>query len=418
MLLIHRTTIASLFAAALAAAHTGEPLEPHDLLTAQAWVFDPLILVPLLLSGLLYWRGHQPGRGIRSWEARSYWAGWILLAVALVSPLHAMGEVLFSAHMTQHELLMIAAAPLLVLGRPLVPYVWALPQAWRKPVARPFTTTGTQAIWRWASHPLQAWCLHAAALWIWHVPWLYQATVLSDTAHTLQHLSFLGSALLFWWSLLRNPRTRGQYGLAALYVFATALHSSILGALLTFAGAIWYPVYAETTWAWGLTALEDQQLGGLIMWVPAGILYTIAGLALIAAWLRESESRLSVSTTVVLFLCATAALTTAACGRSDRALAADLTGGDPGRAPDLIRYYGCGSCHEIPGVSGASGLVGPSLRRIAVRSYVAGVLPNTPDNLMRWIREPQQVDEHTMMPNMNVTEEDARHIAAYLYTLR
>jgi putative membrane protein len=291
MLLNKRLLILPAILPCQAAAHVGEPLEPHDLFTAQAWVLDPWIVLPLLLAALLYWRGHNPAHGIRRWEARCYWSGWAILAIALVSPVHAMGEVLFSAHMTQHELMMVAAAPLLVLGRPLVPYIWAFPERWRKSLARPFLSSGVQRVWRFASRPLQAWSLHGLALWVWHVPALYQATVSSNVVHSFQHLSFLLSALLFWWSLLRNPRTQGQYGLAAVYVFGTALHSSILGALLTFANAVWYPVYSETTWSWGLTALEDQQLGGVIMWVPAGVLYTIAGLALMAAWLRESETR-------------------------------------------------------------------------------------------------------------------------------
>jgi len=422
MLLIRHAAVA--FGIPLCAgAHVGEPLEPHDLLTGQAWVLDPLIAASLLLAAVLYWRGNREGHGIRSWEARSYWAGWALLAIALVSPLHAMGEVLFSAHMAQHELMMLAAAPLLVLGRPLVPYVWALPLRWRRRVARSICAHSVQTLWRTISHPLHAWWIHGAALWIWHIPRLYQASVLSEFVHTLQHLSFLLTALLFWWALLRNPRTRGQYGLAAMYVFGTALHSSVLGALLTFAPTVWYPVYSETTWAWGFTALEDQQAAGLIMWVPAGVLYTIAGLALIAAWLRESETRISaagVVRTMWLAVIATGAVGASSCTASERAAtASEITGGgNPERGPALIQYYGCGSCHDIPGVRGAGGLIGPPLQRIGLRAYLAGKLPNSPTNMIHWIREPRSFDRDTVMPNMNVTESDARDIAAYLYTLR
>ena len=288
---VTRCLITAALPTAVAVAHPGQPLEPHDLLTRQAWTFDPLIVVPLVLTAVLYSRGNKAGRGIARWEAFAFWAGWTTLAIALVSPVHAMGEALFAAHMTQHELMMLVAAPLRVLGRPLVPYIWALPPTWRRGLARPFTSPAFERLWRQASDPLPSFCLHGAALWTWHVPRLYEVTVSNDLVHTAQHLSFLASALLFWWSLLRNPRTTGQYGIAAVYVFGTAMHSSILGALLTFAPVVWYPVYSETTWAWGLTALEDQQIGGLIMWVPAGIAYTIAGLALITAWLRESENR-------------------------------------------------------------------------------------------------------------------------------
>ena len=110
-----------------------------------------------------------------------------------------------------------------------------------------------------------------------------------------------------------------------------------------------------------------------------------------------------------------------ACGgasEADAREAAAITGGDPSRGPDLLRRYGCQSCHTIPGVVGANGLVGPPLAGIASRSYIAGVLPNAPDNMLRWIRDPKDVDAKTAMPNTGVTPSDARHIAAYLYTLK
>ncbi len=109
--------------------------------------------------------------------------------------------------------------------------------------------------------------------------------------HTLQHASFLGTGLLFWWALFHGREGRMGYGAAVFYLFATAMHSGALGALLTFAPSPWYPAYDGATAAWGLTPLEDQQLAGLIMWIPAGLSYLVAGLALVAAWMRESERR-------------------------------------------------------------------------------------------------------------------------------
>jgi putative membrane protein len=113
----------------------------------------------------------------------------------------------------------------------------------------------------------------------------------NNSMHILQHLSFLGTALLFWWALLHSRHGRMGYGIAVLYVFTAAVHSSILGALLTVALSPWYPAYQQTTAVWNLTPLQDQQLAGLMMWVPAGVLYGAAGLALFAAWLREAERR-------------------------------------------------------------------------------------------------------------------------------
>ena len=113
------------------------------------------------------------------------------------------------------------------------------------------------------------------------------------------------------------------------------------------------------------------------------------------------------------------ALFLGACGHGDvEKTAMALTGGEPKRGPALIRKYGCGACHNVPGVDGARGMIGPPLDTIASRSYLAGQLPNTPENLLLWIRKPQDVQPGTAMPDMGVTEQDGRDIAAYLYTLR
>jgi cytochrome c len=118
-------------------------------------------------------------------------------------------------------------------------------------------------------------------------------------------------------------------------------------------------------------------------------------------------------------LCAAgAALLAVACGRGVGGEAAALTGGDPGRGREVIRHYGCGSCHRVPGVYGASAVVAPSLERLAARVSIAGRLPNTAANLIRWVQHPQQIAPGALMPEMNVTEQDARDLAAYLYTLR
>jgi len=126
---------------------------------------------------------------------------------------------------------------------------------------------------------------------LWHAPALYQATLTSGAVHTLQHVSFLGAALLFWWALLHGREGRIGRPAAVIYLFTTAVHTSLLGALLTFSSRLWYPIYQATTGPWGLTPLEDQQLAGLIMWVPAGMAYLGAALALAATWLSEPGPR-------------------------------------------------------------------------------------------------------------------------------
>jgi putative membrane protein len=276
--------------------HDTQPLAPHDLWTA--WSFEPAVVAGLVLTGWLYlqgvravWAGAGRGRGVQVWEAGAFGAGWFLLLMGLVSPLHRLGEILFSAHMIQHELLMAAAAPLLVLGRPIVAFLWAVPMRWRKTAGSWSAAHPVQTVWSMISRPPVAWTLHAVAIWLWHAPPLYQAALASEVVHTLQHLSFLGTGLLFWWSLFCGREGRLGAPFAVVYLFTTAVHTSLLGALLTFSSRLWYPLYASSTAAWGLTPLEDQQLAGLIMWIPAGIAYLIAALAVTTSWLREPRPK-------------------------------------------------------------------------------------------------------------------------------
>jgi putative membrane protein len=223
-------------------------------------------------------------RGPVQRSAACFLLGWLVLAAALVSPLAAATEGLFSAHMIQHELLMVVAAPLMVLGRPLAIWTWALPPAWRSRVGTPFKQERVASAWEFISTPAAAFGLHAAAIWVWHVPILFEAAEVSVGLHALQHSTFLFSALLFWWALLK-PARRGGVGAAVVCLFLTMLHTGALGVLLTFAGDVWYPKSTAAAHDWGLTTLEDQQLGGLIMWVPGGVPYVIAALVLAARWL-------------------------------------------------------------------------------------------------------------------------------------
>lgn len=285
--------ILALFAGGPALAHEGHP---HDSLFA-AWTFDLRITVPLAVSGLLYtigvarlWLKVGIGRGVSILQAASFASGWILLVVALVSPLHWLGERLFTAHMIEHEILMTIAAPLLVVARPLGGMLWALPPGWRPLVGGVGRVRPLAALWRWLNDPLVATILHGLALWAWHAPRPYEAALANPMLHWIQHLCFFGSAILFWWALLRSPLRQRGYGAAVFYLFATALHSGFLGILLAVARKPIYPHQTSAAPDWGLTALEDQQLAGLIMWVPAGIAYLVAAIILAGLWIRHSSS--------------------------------------------------------------------------------------------------------------------------------
>jgi putative membrane protein len=390
------------------------------------WDFDPIPTASVLATGALYvagvsrlWMRAGWGCGVRPWQVGAFAAGWIALVVALLSPVATISDMLFSVHMTQHELLILVAAPLLVLGRPIVPSLWALTPRWRPRVGAWARNRYWAAAWNALTAPLVVWLLHGLALWVWHVPALYQAALANAAIHALEHMCYLMTACLFWWALIHGRYGRLGYGMAVLFVFATAIHSEALGALLTFAPRVWYPVYAARSPADGLDALKDQQLGGLIMWIPFGIVFLILGLALFAGWLGEAERRSKLASRLPLVLLATVvALAAPGCKSSEKVHAEEITGGRADRGKDVIQRYGCGSCHQIPGVPQAESLVGPSLERIASRVYIAGHLVNEPDTMIAWIRNPQHLRSPTAMPTLGVTEQEARDIAAYLYTLK
>ncbi|HJT71406.1 MAG TPA: cytochrome c oxidase assembly protein [Terriglobales bacterium] len=266
-------------------------------ITLASWTWPLEIVIPLFLFGVLYIIGFYKLRRIsRSAQpqlSQAFWfgTGWLSLLIALDSPLHELSEQLFWVHMTQHEILMIVSAPLLVMSRPLVPLLWSLPRRWRIQTGHFGKTRVSKTIWLALSAPACAWLLHAVSLWIWHLPVLFDATLTNDLVHASQHISFLGTALLFWWALIHGHGGRLSYGGAVLYVFTTALHMSLLSALLTFSPRAWYAPYVLTAPTWHLTALQDQQLGGLIMWVPAGTVLLIVTLVLFKKWLEDSDRR-------------------------------------------------------------------------------------------------------------------------------
>ncbi len=198
--------------------------------------------------------------------------------------------------MVQHLLLLVVAPPLLVLGTPLTPMLVALPREWRSRLSHRWRSLPVvRSSWRALNSPLMTWLLAAAALWGWHVPILYQAAVRRPLVHDLEHVLFLCSASLFWWVVIQ-PIGRGptHRTVALVLLFTTALEGSALGMLMTFAHEPWYPVYAERVTSWHLTSMQDQQLAGVIMWVPSGVVYLGAILVVLYGLLREPDTDMAV----------------------------------------------------------------------------------------------------------------------------
>jgi putative membrane protein len=272
-----------------ASAHDGS----HDAYAPSWW--DLAALSALAVGGVLYaigsWRLAGRGAHVRRMERVSFWAGWTAVLVAIAPPMDRAAAATFSMHMAQHELLMLIGAPLLIVGRPIVPWVWSLPARLR-PLAGTSLQVGiVSGLWNVATTPVVAWAAHGLAIWIWHLPALYEAAVEHEGIHALQHATFVGTAACFWWGLVYGRYGRAAYGASVLYVFTTMVHTGLLGAVFALSTWPFYGIYRERAAAAGVDAVADQQLAGVYMWVPAGTVFMICGLALLLAWLSESERR-------------------------------------------------------------------------------------------------------------------------------
>ena len=217
------------------------------------------------------WRSAGRGRGISRRRVLLYTAGTATVALAIMPPLDRLADETFAAHMTQHLLLICVAAPLLVLGNPIVAALWAMPHTWRTNIGH-----GLSAALSAFGRPSVALPLSVAALVFWHVPRAYAWALANESVHVVEHTMFLLTACLFWWAVLpgANGRRLG-YGSGVLAITGMAMLMGIYGAILTFAHV---PLY-------GAYRLADQQLAGVIMWIPTGVIYLGAALWCFAEWM-------------------------------------------------------------------------------------------------------------------------------------
>lgn len=263
----------------------------------ESWGGDASSVVTLAALTAAYalgarriWGQAGNGRGVRPRQVTCFVLALVVLSLAMLTPIDALSGVLFSAHMTQHVLLAVVAPPLLVLSMPGVALLWAAPRRARRRIADGMRVPAVAALWRRLTEPFTACAVHAVALWMWHAPRLYVAALDSALVHFLEHASFVATGALLWWAILHphQPRRAG-YGTGIAVLFLTTLQSGALGALLTFSTTVWFPAQHSGTALIHLTALQDQQLAGLIMWVPGGLLYTAAMGLLFAAWMRQLD---------------------------------------------------------------------------------------------------------------------------------
>lgn len=266
--------------------------------TWGAWHVDPGLIVLLGAAAFAYGLGVRRlwsagrGRGLSRRRVACFYLGLLALVAALMSPVDALGAYLFSAHMTQHLLLVLVVAPLLVFGEPVEAMMVALPVPTRRSVRRLARTRVLRSLGRLVMSPLVVAILSAGVLWAWHVPAFYRAALNSEPLHVLEHSSFLLTSMMVWALVIAAPRRRRlDQGTAIIVVVAQLLQSTVLSAVLVFAGSVLYPFNALGARAWGLSPAEDQQLAGVIMWVPMGTVYLVTSAVLFLRWMRSFEAR-------------------------------------------------------------------------------------------------------------------------------
>jgi cytochrome c oxidase assembly factor CtaG len=201
--------------------------------------------------------------------------GVVLLLLDLVSPIDTLGDhYLLSAHIVQHFVLSLVIPPLLLLGTPQ----WFAEAALRRSTLRKLE--------RAVGHPPVSWLLGIGTMLAWHIPVFFNAALANDSLHIFQHLSFLVTGTIFWWPILGPLQDRHLPPLGAVsYLFSACVCCSLLGAFLTFGPVGLYPAYLNSpAHIWGLAPKTDQQLGGLLMWVPGCFVYLSAILSTMLRW--------------------------------------------------------------------------------------------------------------------------------------
>ncbi len=274
------------------------------ILLAALWLFMESpglsLLLPIILAvsavyifGLIrLWRRAGVGHGLPVWQAACFLGGMTILWLSLSGFMDKLANEAFSMHMVQHMLLMKVVAPRLLLGEFSSVFLWATGKNVAHQTVGMWTRSVLRSFWKYLTNPWVGWTLFALSLWGWHIPVFYQAALHSEPLHDLEHLTFLGSSLLFWWYLLKaGPGRVVRFGMVILYLFTTLLHESLLGWLLTFSARAWYSFYSAPV-PWGLSPLGDQQLAGMLMWLPGGILFAFLIVLYFGAWLQAIEKRM------------------------------------------------------------------------------------------------------------------------------
>ena len=275
------------------AAHGDEVPVPTLTSALLSWRFDPLALGLIGATAAVYlWAVRRvdaahPGNRHPAWRTWLFMGGLAAMAVALVSPIEAFEGALFSVHMVQHMLLELVAAPLLLAGAPITLTLRVASPGVRR---RLLTILHSRVI-RVLSFPVIAWFLFAAVNWGWHFSTLYDQALENVALHYVQHATFLAAALLFWWPVIgADPSPwRLPHPVRLLYLFLAMPQNSFLGVALMSTRTVLYPHYLTSGRTWGPSPLDDQQLGGIIMWVVGDVAFLVGMAGVVGMWVRQEE---------------------------------------------------------------------------------------------------------------------------------
>jgi putative membrane protein len=265
----------------------------HHASVESSWVSASLILVALMyLRGWLRLRRLNLD-SVQAWRAGGFMLGLCLIWLAIASPLNALDHEMLTAHMVQHLLLMTFAAPLILLGAPVKTFVHGLPHRFVQVVGQLFKSTGLHQVSSALTHPAICWLGAASTLIAWHIPAMFMLGLRSQPWHGIEQASFLATGLLFWWPVVQPWPTVSKWPESSmlLYLFLATLPCDILSGFLVFCDRVIYPVYFFSAQPFGLSALEDQQCAGALMWTCVTLVYLIAGAIVTACLLSPHSSQ-------------------------------------------------------------------------------------------------------------------------------
>ena len=265
----------------------------HHASVEFSWISAGLILAALIyLRGLLRLRRLDLD-GVQAWHAGGFLLGLFLIWLATASPLSSLDHEMLTAHMVQHLLLMTFAAPSILLGKPVKTLIYGMPHRLVQVMGRSFQSRGLHQVWGALTHPVICWLGAAGTLVAWHIPAVFALGLRSQMWHGIEQASFLATGLLFWWPVVQPWRSVSKWPDASLlvYLFLATLPCDILSGFLVFCERVVYPFYFSSSQPFGLSALEDQQCAGALMWTCVTVVYLIAGVIVTARLLSSRGSQ-------------------------------------------------------------------------------------------------------------------------------